>query len=283
MVFNFHVNQYVHLALVRRHADPVRKALTSLPSIPENCQWANFLTNHDELTLDQLTESERQEVFEAFAPDEGMRLFGRGIRRRLPSMLGGDEGRLRLAYSVLFSLPGCPVLFYGEEIGMGENLEIEGRRAVRSPMQWSPRRNGGFSGASPDELIRPITNGQFGPKNVNAEEQVGRSGSMFDWMQRLVRRRRELPEFGLGEYRLLEVDRPEVLALRFDWEGRTVVTLHNFSGDELEVGVGLDMDGSQAVELWSDSDYDDSANSPFFLMGNGFRWFKWGVGQDWSL
>ncbi len=276
MVFNFHVNQYIHLSLVRGHADPARKALENLPEIPANCQWANFLTNHDELTLDQLTESEREEVFEAFAPEEEMRLFGRGIRRRLPSMLEGNDRQLRLAYSVLFSLPGSPVLFYGEEIGMGENLDIGGRRAVRSPMQWSPGKNGGFSSAPSDELIRPVVDGPFGPKNVNARDQMGRPDSMFQWMQGLVQRRRELPELGIGEHRVLETDRPEVLALRFDWEGRTVVTLHNFSDGDLETQVELDLNDSQAIELLSDSAYENPAGHAFTLKGHGFRWFKWG-------
>ncbi len=105
-------------------------------------QWANFLRNHDELTLDKLTDAERQEVFEAFAPDERQRVFGRGITRRLPPMLEGDPRRIRMAYSLLFTLPGTPVLFYGEEIGMGENIAVEGRQAVRTPMQWSADRNG---------------------------------------------------------------------------------------------------------------------------------------------
>jgi trehalose synthase len=282
MVFNFHVNQYLHLALVREHADPLRKALGALPSIPENCQWANFLTNHDELTLDQLTEAERQEVFEAFGPEEGMRLFDRGIRRRLPSMLEGDDARVRLAYSVLFSLPGSPVLFYGEEIGMGENLEIEGRRAVRSPMQWSPQPNGGFSTAPAEELIRPLPDGVFGPKNVNARDQMGNPDSMLEWMHRLVRRRRELPEFGMGESRLIKTDRPEVLAMRFDWENRTVLTLHNFSPDDVEVAFDLDIDGSEMVELWSDDNYEGCSTSSCFLNGFGYRWFNWGQ-EDWAL
>jgi glycosidase len=174
------------------------------------------------------------------------------------------------------------VLFYGEEIGMGENLEIEGRRAVRSPMQWSSGVNGGFSSAPPDELIRPVPDGRLGPQFVNAWEQVGSAGSMVEWMQQLVRRRRELPELGIGEHRLLETDRPEVLALRFDWEGRTVVTLHNFSTADLETEVELDLNGSKTIELWSDSEYEDSANSPLALKSHGFRWFRWAE-NDWSL
>ena len=119
------------LALAREDATPLARALETLPPIPEDCQWANFVRNHDELTLDKLSEDERQEVFAAFGPEKDLQLYGRGLRRRLPTMLDGDERRIRLAYSLAFSLPGTPVLFYGEEIGMAENLAIEGRYSVR--------------------------------------------------------------------------------------------------------------------------------------------------------
>ena len=120
-------------------------------------QWANFVRNHDELTLDKLSDDERQEVFDAFGPEPDMQLYGRGLRRRLPSMLGGDERRMRLAYSLLFSLPGTPVLFYGEEIGMAENLDIPGRFAVRTPMQWTGGANGGFSKAAETTAYAPTS------------------------------------------------------------------------------------------------------------------------------
>ena len=134
-------------------------------------QWANFVRNHDELTLDKLSEDERQEVFDAFGPDPDMQLYGRGLRRRLPSMLGGDERRMRMAYSLAFSLPGTPVLFYGEEIGMAENLDVPGRLAVRTPMQWTNGDNGGFSTSSKRRLTRPMPDGLYGPERVNAADQ----------------------------------------------------------------------------------------------------------------
>ena len=132
---------------------PLAKALRERPAIAPESQWANFVRNHDELTLDKLTDAEREEVFEAFAPDEDQRIYDRGIIRRLPPMLDGDPRRIRMVYSLLFSLPGTPVLFYGEEIGMGENPEIGGRHSVRSPMQWNGGRNGGFSEAIPSRLV----------------------------------------------------------------------------------------------------------------------------------
>ncbi len=214
-------NQYRHLALARGHADPLRKALDALPDIPPNCQWANFLRNHDELTLDELTEAERHEVLEAFGPDDEMQVYGRGIRRRLPSMLGGDVRRLRMAYSLLFSLPGTPVLFYGEEIGMGENLDVPGRRSLRTPMQWKPEANGGFTRAGAEAMPRSLVEGDFGPEHGNMADQMRDPDSMLGWMQRLIGRRPETPEFGMGTGRLIDVGASEVLAVRSDW-GRTV-------------------------------------------------------------
>lgn len=272
MLFNFNVNQYFHLALARRQADPLRKALQSLPELPHVCQWANFLTNHDELTLDQLTAAERQEVFDAFGPEEDMQLYGRGIRRRLPPMLGGDVERIRLAYSVLFSLPGTPVLFYGEEIGMGENLDIPDRRSVRSPMQWTARENGGFSSSS--EPRRPVTGGAFGPNNVNVAAQSRQPDSMLRWMQSLIRRRRETPEFGMGRPSLIDVGGPEVLAQRSDWDTRSVIALHNFSEEKVEMSIAGQCEGRRTVEIWSDTDYGELDPSQVTLSGYGYRWIR---------
>jgi trehalose synthase len=275
MLLNFYVNQYLHLALARRDAEPIRKAIGDLPDIPGNCQWANFLTNHDELTLDQLTEAEREEVFEAFGPEPGMRLFGRGIRRRLPPMLGGDQDRLRLAYSVLFSLPGTPVLYYGEEIGMGENLDIPDRYAVRSPMHWAPGPGAGFSSAPAEELRRPPSTGAYSPDEVNVSAQMDDPDSTLNWMRRLIQRRRHLPEIGLGGYALVEVGSPKVLALRFEWAGRKLLTLHNFSGRQVEVDIGDERGNEPVVDVWSDSKYDPAAET-FALSANGFRWLRVG-------
>jgi trehalose synthase len=138
VLFNFVVNQALYLSLVRGAAAPVASALEALPPIPSDCQWATFVRNHDELSLDKLTDDEREEVFAALAPRESMRIYGRGIRRRLPSMVDGDRRRMELMYSLLFTLPGTPVLFYGEEIGMGDDERLDGREAVRLPMQWAP-------------------------------------------------------------------------------------------------------------------------------------------------
>ena len=207
MLFSFTVNQAMYLALAREDAGPLVAALEALPPIPQDCQWAHFVRNHDELTLDKLSTEEREEVFAAFGPDPGMQMYGRGLRRRLPAMLGGDQRRMRMVYSLMFSLPGTPVLFYGEEIGMAENLAIEGRYAVRSPMQWSDEPHAGFT--TGDEPCRPLpADGPFGYPEVNVARQRREPGSLLNWMERLIRRRRECPELGWGEWTLLPQDEP---------------------------------------------------------------------------
>jgi hypothetical protein len=180
--FNFVLNQAMHLAFARGDPEPLERALAALPDIPPDAAWANWVRNHDELSLDQLSDPERDEVFSVFGQDPDTRIYGRGLRRRLPSMVEGDERRIRLAYSLMFSLPGTPVLFYGEEIGMSENLETEGRLAVRPPMQWSADEHAGFSPPGTDELVRPLCDDY---REVNVADQrrdkdccsIGWSGS----------------------------------------------------------------------------------------------------------
>ena len=155
MCFDFIGMQAMYLSLARGDAGPLTEALKQRPQPPEDGHWATFVRNHDELTLDKLSEAQRQEVFDAFGPEKDMQLYGRGIRRRLPPMLDGDQRRIRLVYSLLFALPGTPVLFYGEEIGLGDNLAAEGRLAVRVPMQWTSEPGGGFSTADPSTFPEP--------------------------------------------------------------------------------------------------------------------------------
>jgi trehalose synthase len=239
MLFNFPVMQRMYLALAREDARPLARQLKQLPEIPPECQWANFIRNHDELTLDQLTERQQGEVADTFGPDEDMQLFGRGLRRRLPPMLDGNLERMRMTYSVLLSLPGTPVLFYGEEIGMGENLSLPGRLSVRTPMQWSRDKNGGFSTAPPSRLRRQPPSGRFGPLGVNVADQQRDPDSMLIWMERMIRRRRETPELGWGTLTVCDTDKNAVLAHRCDWEGRSVIVVHNFSASPTTTRINL--------------------------------------------
>ncbi|TYB58868.1 trehalose synthase [Nonomuraea sp. PA05] len=235
MCFDFIGMQKAWLSLARNDATPLAEALRERPKPPKDCQWAMFLRNHDELTLDKLTEEEREEVFRAFGPEKEMQIFGRGLRRRLPTMLGGDLRRIKMAYSLLFSLPGTPVIFYGEEIGMGENLEEEGRMAVRVPMQWS--EDGGFSQAEP---VREIPEGSFAPDRVNVAGQKRDTGSLLRWFQLLIERYRECPELAWGEYTVLDTGHPAVFAHRCDADGATVVVAHNLCDTAQDVELRLD-------------------------------------------
>jgi trehalose synthase len=280
MLFNFPVMQAMYLALARDDTRPLARALERLPEIPEDCQWGNFVRNHDELTLDQLRDEERQEVFEAFGPEEDMQLFGRGLRRRLPPMLDGDPQRIRMVYSLLFSLPGTPVLFYGEEIGMGENLAVDGRMSVRTPMQWSDAPNAGFSDAKPSRLHRPVVEGRFGPMAVNVTDQERDPESLLNWMERIIRRRRETPVLGWGACRVLRSGDRCVFAHRMDWEGATMVLVHNFSSEPRSLRMDIGMAADENLELVNVLDRDgavipvDQGNLGLKVEGYGYRWFR---------
>ncbi|MER7503331.1 alpha-amylase family protein [Nonomuraea pusilla] len=243
MCFDFIGMQHAWLSMARGEAEPLGQALRERPKPPQDCQWAMFLRNHDELTLDKLSEEERQEIFEAFGPRKDMQIFGRGLRRRLPTMLGGDLRRIKMAYSLLFSLPGTPVIFYGEEIGMGENLEEEGRLAVRIPMQWS--EDGGFTQGN--RPVREIPEGSFAPDRVNVADQKRDTDSLLRWFQLLIERYRECPELAWGEYTVLETGHPAVMAHRCDADGASVVVAHNLC--DTAVDVELKLPGLESYQL----------------------------------
>jgi trehalose synthase len=279
MLFNFPVMQAMYLALARQDARPLARSLERLPEIPEDCQWGIFVRNHDELTLDQLSDDERFEVFEAFGPEQDMQLYGRGLRRRLPPMLDGDAQRVRMVYSLLFSLPGTPVLFYGEEIGMGENLAVEGRMSVRTPMQWSDEPSAGFSVAKPSRLRRPVVEGRFGPMAINVAEQRRDPQSLLNWMERMIRRRHETPALGWGASRVLASGDHSVFAHRKDWEGTTVLLVHNLASEPRSVRIDVDTGPghNQVVDLLDQSravTAMDEGCLELKLEGYGFRWFR---------
>ncbi|MBB6345307.1 alpha-amylase family protein [Nonomuraea muscovyensis] len=272
MCFDFIGMQRAWLSLARGEAEPLASALRERPQPPKDCQWASFLRNHDELTLDKLTEEERQEVFQAFGPDEDMQVFGRGLRRRLPPMLGGDLRRIKMAYSLLFSLPGTPVLFYGEEIGLGENLKAEGRMAVRVPMQWSPE--GGFGRGEPE---RAMPDGAFAPDRVNVADQKRDTGSLLRWFQLLIERYRECPELAWGSYEVLDPGHPAVFAHRCDADGATVVILHNLSDTARDAELKLDgLDGCLLTDLLEDGSVQvpDGGKVTLPLGPHGCRWLR---------
>jgi maltose alpha-D-glucosyltransferase/alpha-amylase len=276
MLFNFLLNQRMFLALVRQDPAPIVTGLRELPPVPDTNQWANFVKNHDELTLDKLSDDEREEVFAALAPDPDMRSFGRGIRRRVPPMLDGDRDRIELLYSLVFTLPGSPLLLYGEEIGLGDNQAVEGRGAVRVAMQWTAGPNGGFTTGDP--AVPVVADGPFAPEHVNVAAQRRDPGSLLNWTERAIRTRKELPELGWGAWRVLATDHPGVLAHRCDWQGRGVVVLHNLHPDPAEVTAELGDDveaGHPMADLFADRRYDRATTGePLALDRFGYRWLR---------
>jgi maltose alpha-D-glucosyltransferase/alpha-amylase len=277
MIFNFMLNQHVFLALTRGDAEPIRRTMAAAPLIPEQAQWANFLRNHDELDLGRLKQDERREVFAAFGPKPEMQLYDRGIRRRLAPMLGGDQRRLKMAHSLMFALPGTPMIWYGEEIGMGDDLSQEERNSVRAPMQWSDKPNAGFSTAPAEKLVRPvISDGPFDYRKVNIGAQRDVPGSLMEHMQRLVRTRRSCPEIGWGERRVLHTNESCVLALASTWRGHTVVTLHNLADRKVEVELPAASTPPDLTPLFcADDDRERRrADDPIPLGPYGFRWLR---------
>jgi trehalose synthase len=278
MCLNFNLNQAMALALVRQDAAPLLHTLRAQPSLPPDDAWANFVRNHDEWSLDKLTDAERQEVFRAFGPKEDMQLFGRGLRRRLPTMLGGDQARIRLAYSLTFALPGAPVLFYGEEIGMAENLAIPGRLSVRAPMQWSGGPNGGFSTAAPEDLRRPVVEGRrWGPAAINVADQQRDPGSLLSWMRGLIRQRRDAPEIAFGQVSALAVEDAALFAVRYEWGERILVVIHNLGDKPREASLKLGAAGGwQVTTLFGEDEIRLARNGTLAvrLSGYGCSWLR---------
>ncbi|HEV2128770.1 MAG TPA: alpha-amylase family protein, partial [Thermomicrobiales bacterium] len=280
LLLNFWLDNHLFLALAREEAEPIVRAFRAMPEKPSVGQWANFVRNLDELDLERLSVEEQEEVYAVFAPDEEMRIYRRGIRRRLAPMLGGDRRRLELVYSLLFSLPGTPVLVYGDEIGMGDDLALPERWSVRTPMQWSCDANAGFSDAPEDAVVRPVVSeGEFGYQHVNVVDQRRDPDSLLNWMQRVIRMRRQNPEIGWGELTLIETDQPNVLAHRCDSEGGTLMTVHNLSGASCTATLSPgDLDLAAAVEIFGDHDYGPVQEElpSIRLDAYGYRWFRCG-------
>lgn len=273
LLFDFATQASIWLALARGRAEPVARSLRGRPDIPPPCQYAVFARHHDELTLEKvLSDDERDEVWAAFAPDQNARIYDRGIRRRLAPLLDGDPRRVRLALSLVMALPGTPILLYGDEIGLGDNLELPGRLAVRTPMQWSDRPAGGFSAAPPDQLIRPTrTEGRYGYRAVSVAAQRRDPTSQLNFVNRLIAARRNTPEIGWGDWEILDVGDPALLALQMTWQGGQVVTVHNVGPDPVEAQLSTGDDDVR--EILADSEY-PPPRKPLALNGYGFRWLR---------
>jgi maltose alpha-D-glucosyltransferase/alpha-amylase len=276
MLFDFMLNGRLVLALARQNPEPIIDTLRDTPKLPPGAQWATFLRNHDEIDLSRLTPEQRSDVFDAFGPEDRMRLYDRGIRRRLAPMLGGDRRRIELAYSLQFTLRGTPVLRYGEEIGMGEDLSLHGREAIRTPMQWSFAESGGFTKSA--EPIRAVLHsGEYGFANINVTAQRHDSGSLLAWFERMIHTLRESPEVGVGTCVCIEQKLPHgVLAHRADGPTGTMLFLHNLGTEPARLDLSsVFAESDHPNQVFGDQDYTPVGRlDALDLAGYGYRWIR---------
>jgi maltose alpha-D-glucosyltransferase/alpha-amylase len=291
MLLDFYLNNHLFLALARDDARPLLEALDRHPQPPRHGAYAQWLRNHDELDLGQLTDVERDDVLKAFARTTHEQAYGRGIRRRLAPMLDGDVRRIAVAHAVLFSLPGPPVLRYGDEIGMGDDLSLPEREAVRTPMQWTDGPNAGFSTAPADRLVAPvITEGPFGHQRVNAYEQMVQPDSLLTKVGQMIRARLGLRETGTVTPEPVDVRLASggaanpVLALRYAHEGSWVLMLANLADEDLELALGVETADAPFVDVLADQPYGQVGGATVTVEGqerpvarlaaHGYRWMR---------
>lgn len=278
MLLSFNLNKKFFVSLARQNATALSQAIKKLPPPPSRACFANWLRNHDELDLDGLPAAEKKEVIRYFGPREDMQVYQRGIRRRLAPMLNGNVKRLAMAHAVLFSLPGTPVLRYGDEIGMGENLQLSERNAVRTPMQWSDLANAGFSQAAPDKLIAPlISTGPYGYRKVSVSASQVQENSLLHRVSKMAQTRLGLNQIGSGRYRVVKTQNSAVFALRYDDDHESLLLLANFCSKKVTAKI-TDRDIAGLTECLADKEYSPSGTltPPLSLPlnGYGYRWFS---------
>jgi maltose alpha-D-glucosyltransferase/alpha-amylase len=278
MMFNFEVNQHLFLALATSDCRKLKKAMLQTKRRPATAQWGQFLRNHDELDLGRLEEKERQAVFAAFGPEKDMQLYDRGIRRRLAPMLEGDRRRLELAYSLMMTLPGTPVVRYGDEIAMGDNLKLPERNCARTPMQWSTEPNAGFT-KSNKPVMPVISAGPYGFEHVNVAAQRRDPNSLMNWMERIIRMRKETPEIGWGDFSFISAQATDILIMRYKWRDNSVILVHNLSPFPREVSFSVGTGPEQACLLINVLSDDHSQpiggnRHQILLEPYGYRWYR---------
>jgi len=277
MAFHFPVMPRMFMAVRREEAVPIYEILEQTPAIPDNCQWGLFLRNHDELTLEMVTDEERDYMYAEYAKDPRMKL-NLGIRRRLAPLLDNGRDEMELMTAILFSLPGSPVLYYGDEIAMGDNVFLGDRDGVRTPMQWTGDRNGGFSRADFARLYAPpLMDPVYGYQAVNVEAQLRISTSLLRWLRRFIAMRKEHPVFGFGTYEPIATSNPRIFAHLRRWEDDVVLCVHNLAKSAQAVELDLsDSEGRYPIELFGPSRFPRVGELPYLLTlaPRGFYWFQ---------
>ena len=277
MAFHFPVMPRLFMAVRREQRFPISEIMAQTPDIPDNCQWGVFLRNHDELTLEMVTDEERDYMWGEYAKDPRMKA-NIGIRRRLAPLLDNDTNTLELFNALLLSLPGSPVLYYGDEIGMGDNIWLGDRDGVRTPMQWTPDRNGGFSTADPQRMYLPLNQDPvYGYQVSNVESQLRNSNSLLQWLRRMIQVRNEHPTFGLGTFEEVGSRNPTVLSFVRRFGDDVVLCVNNLSRFPQPVELDLrQFEGYKPVELTGRVEFPDIGVLPYMLTlaGHGFYWFE---------
>jgi maltose alpha-D-glucosyltransferase/alpha-amylase len=277
MAFHFPVMPRMFMSVRREDATPIYEILERTPDIPDNCQWGLFLRNHDELTLEMVTDEERDYMYEEYAKDPRMKI-NLGIRRRLAPLLDGGRDEIELLHAILFSLPGSPVLYYGDEIGMGDNVYLGDRDGVRTPMQWTGDRNAGFSRADWAQLyLQPLMDPVYGYQAVNVEAQLRTPTSVLRWLHRFIALRKEHPVFGLGTYEPLQSDNSKIFAHIRRFEEDIVLCVHNVARSAQ--AVQLDLSEYKKLvpeEMFGRTRFPAIGDLPYLLTlaPRGFFWFQ---------
>jgi maltose alpha-D-glucosyltransferase/alpha-amylase len=276
MAFHFPVMPRLYMAVANEDRLPVTDIMRQTPEIPKTCQWAIFLRNHDELTLEMVTDRERDYLWNFYATDRRARI-NLGIRRRLAPLMENDRRKIELLNGLLFSLPGTPIVYYGDEIGMGDNIFLGDRDGVRTPMQWTPDRNGGFSRADPARLYLPaIMDPLYGYQAINVEAQSRSPASLLNWMRRIIAVRQARQAFGRGRLRFLYPSNRKVLAFFREWEDQTLLCVFNLGRNAQAVQLELaEFKGRVPVELFGPTEFPPIGEAPYqlTLQGHSFLWF----------
>jgi len=277
MAFHFPVMPRMYMALAREDRTPIIDIMERTPAIPSQCQWAIFLRNHDELTLEMVTDDERAYMYDAYARDPRMRV-NVGIRRRLAPLMDNGRDEIELMHALLLSLPGSPVLYYGDEIGMGDNIYLGDRNAVRTPMQWSADRNAGFSSVQSAALYFPvIVDPPYGYQTVNVEAQESTVTSLLQWVRSIVRLRRQYHAFGRGTFEPLAPANRRMLAFLRRWEDQVILCVNNLARHAQYAELDLsEFEGWSPMELWSGQAFPTIGTAPYLLTmsGRDFLWFR---------
>ena len=274
MGFHFPLMPRIFMAMRKRDVTPIKEILARTPQIPEDCAWCTFLRNHDELTLEMVTEQERQWMWEQYAPEERMRL-NLGIRRRLATLLENNPAKILLANSLLFTLPGSPTIYYGDEIGMGDNIWLKDRNGVRTPMQWSDQENAGFSSADPEKIFHPVIDSvEYPLEEVNVQAQINSPDSLLCRLQEMIAVRKNNPALALGEFVWIdEIQDPGIVAFYRKYETQKVIVFHNLTGADKCISQGSFLEGVSCEDLLQKS-FEITQDGDLILKPYEFHWFE---------